>query len=134
MENRNRFIQFFENADSRSDFGVLAITRCSELQTINQIHGYHEGDTYIRDVADIMKNAISRYKGAQVFRLNSSDFATLIPNVTLKSAEDFATDLTSRFNEYQQSSDLDSVGYTGMVYFDDNKPLGELLALSRYRD
>jgi len=101
LENRNRFIQFFENTDSRSDFGVLAITRCSELQTINQTHGYSEGDTYIRAVADIMKNAISRYKGAQVFRLNSSDFATLIPNVTLKSSEDFANDLTNRFNEYE---------------------------------
>jgi len=130
LENRNRFIQFFENADSRSDFGVLAITRCSELQTINQIHGYHEGDTYIRNVAEIMKNAIGQYKGAQVFRLNSSDFATLIPNITLKSAENFATDLTGRFNEYQQASDLDSVGYTGMVYFDNDKPLGELLALA----
>ena len=130
LENRNRFIQFFENADSRSDFGVLAITRCSELQTINQIHGYHEGDNYVRHVAEIMTHAISRYKGAQVFRLNSSDFATLIPNVTLKSAENFATDLTGRFNEYQQASDLDSIGYTGMVYFDDDKPLGELLALA----
>lgn len=130
LENRNRFIQFFENADSRSDFGVLSITRCSELQTINQIHGYHEGDSYIRDVADIMKHAISRYKGAQVFRLNSSDFATLIPNITLKSAENFANDLTGKFNEYQQASDLDSVGYTGLVYFDNDKPLGELLALA----
>lgn len=130
LENRNRFIQFFENADSRSDFGVLSITRCSELQTVNQIHGYHEGDTYVRNVADIMKQAISRYKGAQVFRLNSSDFATLIPNITLKSAENFAKDLTGRFNEYQQTSELDSVAYTGMVYFDRDKPLGELLALA----
>ncbi|ASP49232.1 EAL domain-containing protein [Cognaticolwellia beringensis] len=130
LENRNRFVQFFENADNRSDFGVLSITRCSELQTINQIHGYHEGDTYIRKVADIMKNAISRYKGAQVFRLNSSDFATLIPNISLKSAETFATELTASFNRYQQASDLDSVGYTGLVYFDNDKPLGELLALA----
>ena len=130
LENRNRFIQFFENTDSRSDFGVLSITRCSELQTINQIHGYHEGDTYIRDVAEIMKIAINQYKGAQVFRLNSSDFATLIPNVTLKHAENFANNLTGKFNEYQQASDLDSVAYTGMVYFDNDKPLGELLALA----
>ncbi|MBA6391458.1 GGDEF domain-containing protein [Colwellia sp. BRX10-3] len=130
LENRNRFVQFFENADSRSDFGVLSITRCSELQTINQIHGYNEGDNYIRKVADIMKNAISRYKGAQVFRLNSSDFATLIPNISLKSAEAFATELTANFNKYQQASDLDSVGYTGLVYFDNDKPLGELLALA----
>jgi EAL domain-containing protein (putative c-di-GMP-specific phosphodiesterase class I)/GGDEF domain-containing protein len=130
LENRNRFIQFFENADSRSDFGVLSITRCSELQTINQVHGYHEGDNYIRKVADIMKNAISRYRGAQVFRLNSSDFATLIPNISLKRAETFAADLTASFNEYQYASDLDSIGYTGLVYFNDNKPLSELLALA----
>lgn len=130
LENRNRFVQFFENADSRSDFGVLSITRCSELQTINQIHGYHEGDNYIRKVADIMKNAVSRYKGAQVFKLNSSDFATLIPNISLKSAEAFAAELTENFNKYQQASDLDSVGYTGLVYFDNDKPLGELLALA----
>ncbi|MBA6341307.1 EAL domain-containing protein [Colwellia sp. MB02u-10] len=130
LENRNRFIQFFENTDSRSDFGVLSITRCSELQTINQVHGYHEGDNYIRKVADIMKNAISRYRGAQVFRLNSSDFATLIPNISLKRAETFAADLTASFNEYQYASDLDSIGYTGLVYFNDNKPLSELLALA----
>ncbi|MBA6329413.1 EAL domain-containing protein [Colwellia sp. MB02u-6] len=130
LENRNRFIQFFEDADSRSDFGVLSITRCSELQTINQVHGYHQGDNYIRKVADIMKNAISQYRGAQVFRLNSSDFATLIPNVSLKSAETFAADLTASFNDYQHASDLDSIGYTGLVYFNDNKPLSELLALA----
>jgi RNase E specificity factor CsrD len=130
LGNRNRFIQFFENADNRSDFGVLSITRCSELQTINQVHGYHEGDNYIRKVADIMKNAISRYRGAQVFRLNSSDFATLIPNVSLKRAETFAADLTASFNEYQHASDLDSIGYTGLVNFNDNSPLGELLALA----
>ncbi len=130
LENRNRFVQFFENVDSRAQFGVLSITRCSELQTINQIHGYNEGDNYIRKIAEIMKNAVGRYNGAQVFRLNSSDFATLIPNVTLKSAEKFAEELTTSFNEYQQSSDLDSVGYTGLVYFDSDKPLGELLALA----
>lgn len=130
LENRNRFVQFFENTDSRSKKGVLSITRCSELQTVNQIRGYQEGDNYIRNVANIMKTAISTYKGAQVFRLNSSDFATLIPNITLKGAENFAKDLTGRFNEYQQKADLDSVAYTGLVFFDGDKPLGELLALA----
>jgi EAL domain-containing protein (putative c-di-GMP-specific phosphodiesterase class I)/GGDEF domain-containing protein len=130
LENRNRFVQFFENDERKSDFGVLSITRCSELQTINQIHGYHEGDGYIRNVANIMKNAITTIKGAQVYRLNSSDFATLIPNITLKGAEAFANDLTGRFNEYQQASDLDSVACTGLVYYDNSRPLGELLALA----
>jgi EAL domain-containing protein (putative c-di-GMP-specific phosphodiesterase class I)/GGDEF domain-containing protein len=130
LENRNRFVQFFANDENQIDFGVLAITRCSELQTINQIHGFNEGDAYICKVANIIKNVTSSYRGARIYRLNSSDFATLLPNVKLKEAENLADEITSKFNEYQQSSDLDSVGYTGLVYFEKDKPLGELLALA----
>lgn len=130
LENRNRFVQFFANEDNKVDFGVLAITRCSELQTINKIHGFNEGDKYICHVADIIKKVTASYRGAKVYRLNSSDFATLLPNIPLKEAENIANQLTSKFNEYQQSSDLDSVGYTGLVYFEKNQPLGELLALA----
>jgi EAL domain-containing protein (putative c-di-GMP-specific phosphodiesterase class I)/GGDEF domain-containing protein len=130
LENRNRFIQFFANDENQVEFGVLAITRCSELQTINQIHGYNEGDNYICKVAEIIKSVTATYRGANVYRLNSSDFATLLPNITLKEAENAANEISRKFNAYQQSSDLDSVGYTGLVYFDKDKPLGELLALA----
>jgi len=130
LENRTRFVQYFENKNAIIDFGVLTITRCSELQTINQIHGYSEGDNYICKVAEILKSACAKYQSAKIFRLNSSDFATILPNTTLKDAENYAQELTDKFNQYQQSSDLDSVGYTGLVYFDKTNPLGELLALA----
>ncbi len=133
LSNRNRFIQYFEDNISQNSnikCGVLVMTRCSELQTINQIHGYHVGDKYISAVADLLKSAIALYSSAQLFRLNSSDFAAFIPNVRLKEAENYAKELTSMFNDYQQASDLDSVAYTGLVYFDKDKPLGELLALA----
>ncbi|WP_076418893.1 EAL domain-containing protein [Colwellia sp. UCD-KL20] len=133
LSNRSRFVQYFENQISRDQsikFGVLSITRCSELQTINQIHGYNAGDTYICGVAEIMKGLITKYQGAQLFRLNSSDFATIIPNSTMKSAESYAKQLTEKFNSYQQVSDLDSVAFTGLVAFQKDKPLGELLALA----
>ncbi|MGL1955697.1 MAG: EAL domain-containing protein [Colwellia sp.] len=133
LDNRSRFVQFYENQivkESPVKFGVLLITRCSELQTINQIHGYNEGDKYISRVADIIKTTISTRPNAKIFRLNSSDFASILPNIQLKEAEDFAKELTVLFNEYQQASDLDSVAYTGLVFFDKSKPLGELLALA----
>ncbi|MCJ8295783.1 MAG: GGDEF domain-containing protein [Colwellia sp.] len=60
IENRNRFVQFYEKQivqESPVKFGVLLITRCSELQTINQVHGYNSGDNYIIKVAEIIKNA-----------------------------------------------------------------------------
>lgn len=132
LSNRGRFVEYYENQINSNavKFGVLSITRCSELQTINQIHGYNAGDIYICGVADIIKSSIIRHKGSQLFRLNSSDFATILPNTTLKAAEDFAAHLTESFNGLQQVSDLDSVAYTGLVYFEKDKPLGELLALA----
>ena len=133
IENRNRFVQFFENEivqDSPVNFGVLLITRCSELQTINQVHGYNSGDNYIVTVAEIIKAALITRPSGKLFRLNSSDFATILPNEQLKVAEDYASELTLKFNEYQQINELDSVAFTGLVYFDKSKPLGELLALA----
>ncbi len=133
LDNRGRFVQFYENKviqESPFKFGVLIITRCSELQTINQIHGYREGDNYISHVANLIKQAILAYPDGNLFRLNSSDFACILPNVTLKEAENLTKELTILFNEYQQASDLDSVAYSGLVSFDKSKPLGELLALA----
>tara|TARA_R110001583_G_scaffold1282_1_gene10517 strand:+ start:8455 stop:10374 length:1920 start_codon:yes stop_codon:yes gene_type:complete len=132
LDNRGRFVQFYENQvtqDSPVKFGVLVMTRCSELQTINQTHGYKEGDNYISQVASLIKKAISAYPDGNLFRLNSSDFACILPNVKLKEAENLTKELTSLFNEYQLASDLDSVAYSGLVFFDKSKPLGELLAL-----
>src|SRR5690606_2972192 len=53
LPNRNRFVQHYEEnirQNEQNDFGVFAITRCTELQTLNQTRGYQEGDTYIRDI------------------------------------------------------------------------------------
>ena len=133
LDNRSRFVQFYEEQviqDGPVKFGVLVMTRCSELQTVNQIHGYKEGDNYISNVANLIKNAISTYPNSNLFRLNSSDFACVLPNIKLKDAENLAKELTTIFSEYQLASDLDSVAYSGLVAFDKSKPLGELLALA----
>jgi len=133
LNNRNKFVHFFEkNVGQKSDvkFGILLITRCSELQTINQIRGFSDGDRYICKVAKIMESVVSTFAGGQIFRMNSSDFATILPNVQINDGENYAEQLTGRFNDYQQASDLDSVAYTGLVSFSWQSPLGELLALA----
>lgn len=134
LSNRGRFVQFFENEiiekETPIKFGVLIITRCSELQTINQIHGYREGDNYIANIAEIYKKLLVNMTSAKLYRLNSSSFACILPNMQLKQAEAFAQDLSTKLNEYQQAAELDSVAYSGLVYFDKSKPLGELLALA----
>ncbi len=133
LNNRNKFVHFFESQVDKNgnvQFGILLITRCSELQTINKIRGFSEGDRYICKVAKIMQSTASAYPRAQVFRMNSSDFATILPNMALEAGEKYAKELMDRFNEYQHASDLDSVAYTGLVPFTWQSPLGELLALA----
>lgn len=131
LPNRNRFVQTYEEQihDAvQTEFGIFAITRCTELQTINQTRGFHEGDQYVKEVSDIIKRVAATYKDSKLFRLNGSDFGILLPKVTAKEAENFALQLQSRFNEYQKLSELDSVAYTGLVSYENGKALGELLA------
>jgi RNase E specificity factor CsrD len=133
LGNRNKFIRFFEHKVGKHGdvkFGVLIITRCSELQIINKIRGFSDGDRYINKVAKIMKSTLLSYNNGQIFRMNSSDFATVLPNVQIADGENYAKELTSKFNEYQHASELDSVAYTGIVAFSWQSPLGELLALA----
>ncbi|KGJ88777.1 EAL domain-containing protein [Thalassotalea sp. ND16A] len=133
LENRSSFVDFFDNyieQSKESAFGVLIITRCSELMTINQIHSYQEGDRYIRQVANILKKQVQHIDSAHVYRLNGSDFAIFLPNTTVNQAEKFCAELTGLFNEYQQFADYDSIAYSGIVKLDLQKPLGEMLALA----
>lgn len=133
LPNRNRFVQYYEEnirQNTDNDFGIFAISRCTELQTLNQTRGFHEGDAYIREVADIVKKVCATYNAHKVYRLNSSDFGILLPRVTPKEAENFAQQLQSRLNEYQKNAELESVAYTGLVCYEAGKPLGELLAIA----
>ncbi|GAB57565.1 EAL domain-containing protein [Rheinheimera nanhaiensis] len=133
LPNRNRFVQFYEEnirQNDNNEFGVFAITRCTELQSLNQTRGYQEGDNYVREVADLIKKLSGTYKDHKIYRLNSSDFGILLPRVTPKEAENFALQLQSRLNEYQKMAELDSVAYTGLVTYESGKALGELLAVA----
>ncbi|WP_338367033.1 GGDEF domain-containing protein [uncultured Pseudoalteromonas sp.] len=132
LGNRNMFVEYYEKHienTERSTFGSLALVRCSELQSINQSRGYQKGDDYVKGVADIIKHLSGTYTGSQVFRLNSSDFAIVLPNTPLKEAERFGENLQSRFTQYQQNQELSSVANTGIVGYEKGKPLGELLSV-----
>ncbi|MDW7547425.1 MULTISPECIES: GGDEF domain-containing protein [Pseudoalteromonas] len=132
LGNRNMFVEYYEQyieSSSKKAFGSLAMIRCSELQVINQTRGYQKGDEYIKSVSDIIKHVTGTYAGSQVFRLNSSDFAVILPNVPSKEAEEFGDTLQSRFTQFQQNQELSSVANTGIVPYENGKPLGELLSV-----
>lgn len=131
LGNRNMFVEFYERNIEKANqesFGCIALVRGTELQTINQDAGYQKGDEYIRDVADMISSVSSSYNNSQVFRLNSSDFAIVLPNTPVKESERFATALQAKFNQYQQHNELPSVAFTGIVPYTQGTPVGELLS------
>ncbi|MDX3773888.1 EAL domain-containing protein [Chromatiaceae bacterium AAb-1] len=133
LPNRNRFVQYYEEQLSHAitpASGAFAITRCTELQNLNQTRCYQEGDRYIQDVAAILKKVTSAFANSRIYRLNGSDFGILLPDLNSTEADNFAMQLQSNFNDYQQQADLDSVAYTGMVMYESGKVLGELLAIA----
>ena len=132
LGNRNMFVEYYEHqieSSNKKSFGTLAMIRCSELQVINQTRGYQKGDEYIKSVSDIIKHVSGTYTGSQTFRLNSSDFAVILPNVPSKEAEHFGETLQARFTQFQQNQELSSVANTGIVPYETGKPLGELLSV-----
>ncbi|MEO2267296.1 EAL domain-containing protein [Pseudoalteromonas pernae] len=131
LGNRNMFVEYYERhiEHAESDcFGCVALVRGTELQHINQSNGYQQGDEYIRSIAEMLSGAVSNYGGSHVFRLNSSDFAVVLPNIPTKEAERFASSVQAKLNQYQKVHNLPSVAYTGIVPYEQHKPLGELLA------
>ncbi len=131
LGNRNMFVEYYERhiEHAESDcFGCVALVRGTELQHINQSNGYQQGDEYIRSIAEMLSGAVSNYGGSHVFRLNSSDFAVVLPNIPTKEAERFASTVQAKLNQYQKVHNLPSVAYTGIVPYEQHKPLGELLA------
>ncbi|MFC3033873.1 EAL domain-containing protein [Pseudoalteromonas fenneropenaei] len=132
LGNRNMFVEYYERhieSAAKKSFGSLAMVRCSELQIINQTRGYQKGDDYIRAVSEIIRHVSGTYTASQVFRVNSSDFAVVLPNVPTKEAEQFGETLQARFTQFQQNQELSSVANTGIVSYETGKPLGELLSV-----
>ncbi|CCQ09579.1 diguanylate cyclase/phosphodiesterase (GGDEF & EAL domains) [Pseudoalteromonas luteoviolacea B = ATCC 29581] len=132
LGNRNMFVEYYEQhieSSPKKSFGTLAMVRCSELQIINQTRGYQKGDEYVKSVSEIIRHVSGTYSQSQVFRVNSSDFAIVLPNVPSKEAEQFGDTLQARFTQYQQNQELSSVANTGIVTYESGKPLGELLSV-----
>ncbi|WAJ69492.1 EAL domain-containing protein [Catenovulum adriaticum] len=133
LANRNCFLDFLkqELTDVSADkFGILAIIRATELQSINQSRGYHEGDEYINAIAQALTRVSNSYKGACLYRINGADFAMVAPHITLKEADNLAKSLTGRLTELQKIFETNSIAYSGIVGYESNDDLSELLALA----
>lgn len=132
LPNRSSFIRSMEKIIDQENnaFGVLAICRATELQQINKIKGYDAGDQYIKDVGLAIERVGNNYQNVSLYRLNGSDFALIVPNITIKESEKLAQSLFARFTELQKIIESNGVAYTGIVSYASGQELSEILALA----
>lgn len=71
------YIRYYEE-DSLSSLGVISID-LDNLSGINSNQGFHVGDFYIKQLANILKEAASTYN---VYRLNGDEFLIIAENIS----------------------------------------------------
>ncbi|WP_372872058.1 EAL domain-containing protein [Shewanella sp.] len=129
---RTRFTRKLDEiAKSQKDLiGCLAMVHATELGTINQLQGRTAGDDYLAKVAGCLRRVCTQFPDAECFRISSSDFAIFLPNLILKDADKFLEPLKTLLDEYQNSTKVDSVAYTGLVPYTSGIDPVNLLSLS----
>ncbi len=122
LYNRSAFRQQFDKllkVRDKKQQNLLAIVRASELQQINSERGFQMGDSYIKDLADIVKEVLSHFQNASSFRISGSDIAIICSKV------ESPDELINRMNDelktlvvnYQATQSLTCVCYTGYTTF-----------------
>lgn len=116
----NRFHFRGELADILSDkkpsqSAILALVRATALGHINKHRGFQLGDSYLKDISNILKQCTKRYPDSQLYRLSGPDFAIIIPNMTVAVAHKLAREIKANLDEYQSLHELENVAYIGIT-------------------
>jgi diguanylate cyclase (GGDEF)-like protein len=102
---------------SSSKTNLLGIIRASEILTLNSERGYVMGDKYIKNVAEIIKNALSKYPGTNAYRISGGDFAILIPNATEEDVKNIGEIIKSESDVTQKTQELTTICYCGFTLY-----------------
>jgi len=99
------------------DSSALFIIRATALDDINQHNGHQLGDVYLQEVAAAIRLSLKAFKGLKLYRICGGDFAVLAEDITLKTAQELATEIHNQFDSYQDLHELNCVGHIGFTLF-----------------
>lgn len=120
LYNRSAFRQQFDKLMSSKDqnqVNMLGIIRASELQQINSERGFQMGDSYIRDLASLLKDTLSHFPQAMAYRISGSDIAVIQPKTDEENIKRINEELLALVIEYQKSHSMSCVCYSGYTLF-----------------
>lgn len=106
--------------------GVLLLIRLTDLQGLNRHLGHAATDRLLQDAAGAIVESASRQPSAEVGRLNGSDFAMLLPDVS--SLREPAIDVGARLRGILRTQGLESSAVVGAVRWWHGAAMSSLLA------
>jgi len=129
LSNRAHFLgrlKVMLDAEDGAATGALVMVRLVELQSLNRTLGRSGTDRMLQDAAAAMVESSRRTPGAEVGRLNGSDFALALPDV--QSLRESAADVSARLRALLRSHEGSTHAVVGAVRWTHGSALSTLLA------
>ena len=129
LSNRAHFLgrlKVMLDAEDGAATGALVMVRLVELQSLNRTLGRSGTDRMLQDAAAAMVESARRTAGAEVGRLNGSDFALALPDV--QSLRESAADVSARLRALLRSHEGGTHAVVGAVCWTHGAALSTLLA------
>jgi len=114
--------------DERYLFGAMFMMQIKGLTEYNDRNGYVAGDELITNTTDVLQNLCKNYPNSIPSRIGGADFCVFIPGITIRSAEEFATELGSRMAGIPGNRDKMLVGHIGVAYYHGTSEFSVLLS------
>lgn len=129
LSNRAHFLSRLKvmlAAEDGAASGALVMVRLVELQSLNRTMGRSATDRMLQDAAAAMVESSRRIPGAEVGRLNGSDFALALPDV--ESLREAASDVAARLRNLLRAQEGGTHGVVGAVRWTHGAAMSTLLA------
>jgi diguanylate cyclase (GGDEF)-like protein len=137
LYNRGYFDEEMKRLDNGRNFPVsIIMADLDGLKKVNDTHGHGAGDRLIRDAADILRRSVR--SSDVVARMGGDEFAVILPNTDIASAQKVIERIRRMEEEFNGESDGYQVRFSmGAASSVDGVPLAETLKRAdelMYRD
>jgi diguanylate cyclase (GGDEF)-like protein len=110
--------------------GIVILVRIHELDNINRLKGFDAGDTLLKRIAEMLREAAGTYPNAVLARLTGGDFGIFCPNVSEWDAELIAKNVAEGLGRVaaEQISITNNIGNVGATAYNTVTTVSRLLS------
>jgi diguanylate cyclase (GGDEF)-like protein len=114
----------------KSARGALFLLQIHDFKRYNELHGYSSGDQLLKAVGRHMSQISQTYPGCVVSHLSGGDFALLVEDMEPQDCGKLARQITETLTDlrYFEAIDSSTIAHLGVVAFDGQRKLEEILA------